>query len=509
MATSERPILIIPGILGSVLVRSDTGDEIWPRVRFPVPWPRPDIDALRDLKLPVHAADVVREISFNHVYSTLFHLFDPQKFPEGGRNYANREARLFVFPYDWRRDLREAAFYLAKALRTLQESHSGLAPDLICHSMGGLVVRYCLQGGDFFNEAISVHRVIFIGAPHRGAPKALLAIDEQVGYPGLHKAVVREISRQQGMAGVRQLFPQPGEPMVLADESSRFDVLDLYASHVWSNMLNLDVDMVSEVAAFADGLGRRALEVNGVLCLVGTSHPTPTHVFVRQYSCPVGERLRPICPPFSGDGTVPTVSAYLESFPYRCVAREHAKLFQDPAAREAIVSMIDPNPAKPFRNWEQTSDLALLAKFLENPEFEKGIPPPALDIVLEDSYVLMGRPVRGFVAPSPVELEKGSEARNHILSLAVYRLKSDEGGKITGWQEVYKRKLEGTKSFPRPPRAVRGHPVLARPFFVPFEISSDVFREEGDYEILVAVEHPATRREGHLWARERVLLYRG
>ncbi len=87
-------------------------------------------------------------------------------------------ARQFVkFPYDWRASNRWAALALDAKVRPLLHdwrNGSGGADAklwLVSHSMGGLVARYFLE---HLGGADITRRLITIGTPHRGAPKALL-----------------------------------------------------------------------------------------------------------------------------------------------------------------------------------------------------------------------------------------------------------------------------------------------------------------------------------------------
>ncbi len=343
MPNTARPILIVPGVPGSALRRADTQEEVWPRARLT--GPKPDLTALLDPTIRLEAFDLVLEASpILYVYQILLDLFQEAGVRFGGRDYGRGDARAFIFPYDWRHDLRNAADDLARALRALRASHDDQWPDLICHSAGGLVARYCLQSNDAALGQVSARRIIFVGTPQRGTTKALLAMDGQVDdYPGIPPAKTREMARNPAFPALRQLLPQPGVPMVWADDGPA-KIVDLYDTAVWQGPLGQPAGTQHEVRDFADGLSRRTLEAAGVelaLCIVGGAYPTVTHVILRaapanNHWFDAEEYLD------AGDGTVPSSSAYLDGSPSPTVMEEHFLLFRDPAAKVAILRFLDP-----------------------------------------------------------------------------------------------------------------------------------------------------------------------
>ncbi len=114
--------------------------------------------------------------------------------------------QFFKFPYDWRASNRwagEALDAFARArLHEWQRGQGG--PEarlwLVCHSMGGLVARYFLEhlGGSEITR-----RLITIATPHRGAPKALNALVNGMGFGYLDFSTVI-----RSFASTYELLPQ-------------------------------------------------------------------------------------------------------------------------------------------------------------------------------------------------------------------------------------------------------------------------------------------------------------
>lgn len=86
-----------------------------------------------------------------------------------GRDYS-----VDFFAYDWRKDVSKAAEELENYIN--QEAYDNVV--LVCHSMGGLVASKYLANGSKNQE--KVDKLITIGTPYLGAPKALYVFES--GY---------------------------------------------------------------------------------------------------------------------------------------------------------------------------------------------------------------------------------------------------------------------------------------------------------------------------------------
>lgn len=114
--------------------------------------------------------------------------------------------QFFTFPYDWRASNRWAAealdFFIRPKLHEWRRGGGGADAKLwlVCHSMGGLVARYFLEA---LEGAAITRRLITIGTPHRGAPKALNALVNGLGLGPLDfSGVIRSF------ASTYELLPQ-------------------------------------------------------------------------------------------------------------------------------------------------------------------------------------------------------------------------------------------------------------------------------------------------------------
>lgn len=124
-----KPIIIIPGILGSA---RKNGEWI--------------ID-------PIY-----------HVYDNLLESLRINGYVDG--------KTLFTFPYDWRNSNVDSGALLKEKIDEVKLACSCNTVDIVAHSMGGLVARVYAQSSGYEQD---IDHLIFLGTPHKGAPKDYLA----------------------------------------------------------------------------------------------------------------------------------------------------------------------------------------------------------------------------------------------------------------------------------------------------------------------------------------------
>ncbi|MFA6340970.1 MAG: hypothetical protein WCX27_01875 [Candidatus Paceibacterota bacterium] len=226
----RNPVIIIPGVMGSYLDKMVNGDstEVWPNV-FKALLLGSDsylddlkltadgkIDPLRPDILPT---DVIRKIEASLAGVSLFKKdYLDGLITELERNGYQEDKDFFVFPYDWRLDIRNVVdgsadmplFQItlkSKIDQILAQTGSDKV-DIIAHSMGGLVAKYYIKQ---YGEG-RVDKFIDIATPHLGSPKAfnVLANGDDFNISilsilGLNKEKIKEIS--QNMPSAYQLLP--------------------------------------------------------------------------------------------------------------------------------------------------------------------------------------------------------------------------------------------------------------------------------------------------------------
>ncbi len=173
-------VFVVPGILGSRLVRRSSGAVVWDLSLHRLA----GVIAARDFAL----SGVPEELEDEDIVAT--ELFRSQWIPGffGVDDYASLlgalraevpSGQVRVFPYDWRqsnaRSARRLAQVVQEALDTWRKGPGRAKAKawFVCHSMGGLVVRYYTQA---LGGAADTAGVITLGTPHIGSVKALTAL---------------------------------------------------------------------------------------------------------------------------------------------------------------------------------------------------------------------------------------------------------------------------------------------------------------------------------------------
>ncbi|NKE55659.1 hypothetical protein FXN61_01990 [Lentzea sp. PSKA42] len=287
---------------------------------------------------------------------------------------------VLLFPYDFRRSVRDAAEQLVRAVRAAlgDETPSRRRVIVLAHSMGGLVARYWIGplGGWRVCRAL-----LTLGTPHRGAPKAF-----------------EWLLRGPGVGPLRH----PGLRAVLREWPSMYELLPQYPA-VWDESTGQEIELTAlppskyaeKFSAMAAD-GRRTHEdiaaawsdippdgLPDVVPYFGRGHTTPNEVILRSDG---SVDVRKTDPPWrgnvgwAGDGTVPVLSAIPRELGetrsvWRAVRDRHGPIANTPSLAEQLRSYS--GEAVPTRGGE-TPDRPWLGLDLEEivpagAEFEIGL----------------------------------------------------------------------------------------------------------------------------------------
>ena len=240
--TGKRPLVIIPGILGSQLVNSKTKEVVWPAafrskgdgLALPV---TPNLAENCDDLEPKSIIDTLklsRLIPEIFVYHQLLEaLREYGGYSEGNWNNPGDNGdrdKFYVFAYDWRRDNVENARLLVRKLSDLKQQlgRPDLRFNIVAHSMGGLIARYAAEYGDAdlppngvgpipnWAGAQHINKIMMFGTPNEGAVDAFVTLIE--GYSiteGRHTKI-----RLMSKLGPEDTYTSPSLFQLLPDKSS-------------------------------------------------------------------------------------------------------------------------------------------------------------------------------------------------------------------------------------------------------------------------------------------------
>ena len=258
--SGKAPIIIIPGLTGSTLVNSRTGEEVWFKAR------RAKDD---DLRLPISpnlsrnrdnltVMDIIRKVEFFkvlpeiEVYERLIDALQTRGgYREAKWNTATRkdyQDTFYVFPYDWRRDNVENAQLLVRKIETLKRrlGKPNLKFNVIAHSMGGLIARYAAMYGAADLSASApqptwvgdkhFNKIFLLGTPNEGSIMSLNALLNGFSYVGggLNLPFIQDISRFDAFTipSIYQLLPHDGS-LLAYDENLKPVNVDLFDPAEW------------------------------------------------------------------------------------------------------------------------------------------------------------------------------------------------------------------------------------------------------------------------------------
>lgn len=187
---AQPPVIIIHGLMGSTLVDSKTGEEVWPgsisTLAFSDYRSLARMDANERQGRRLKPGDLFYGIGGVDFYSGLIDTLEQiGHFHRGvpGQPIGSNDRRhYYVLLYDWRRDNVKAVRALDKLIDQIRIDYADpdLRVDLIAHSNGGLITNYYLRYGpndvldwekpaQWQDASKRIRRVVLLGTPNLGS----------------------------------------------------------------------------------------------------------------------------------------------------------------------------------------------------------------------------------------------------------------------------------------------------------------------------------------------------
>jgi len=237
IARPYRPLVFVPGILGSTLDRN--GKTIWGDQQSLLNFSELAVPLKESVAGSVKATGILKSISVlgafkYHQYDSLYSTLGEIGYVEG--------VNLFSFPYDWR----QSNFISADSLARFIDSEPALAGefDIIAHSMGGIVVRIYIHQ---HSSAKRLQTLVNMGVPFQGSLSSLYTLEKGWGRAANSLA--------GGLSGIREVvlsFPSIYELLPRYRECCIYGVpgsgreFDIFSDDFWQRFASLPDKFKSE-----------------------------------------------------------------------------------------------------------------------------------------------------------------------------------------------------------------------------------------------------------------------
>jgi hypothetical protein len=310
---TTTPVIIVPGIMGTELIDTNLVDNlIWPNaIKIAVDPLDLFLDDLRmtedgtSQNETITTRDIVRKSGDSNFWEDLVNNLSSAKYIEG--------EDLFVFPYDWRLDVRTTATLLQNKIEEVKAARGVDKVDLIAHSMGGLLVKEYIKQYSGSN----IDKYIDLGTPNQGSPSSFmtlmygdnLGVKYLKGIVSLSSGKIKEIS--QNMPSVYELLPSEryfdSDPSYVFDGPNGNRRLTYAETNDYLKSAGRNAALVDRANAFhqeIDGLNPAAYGVE-TYNIVGCGTPTIGKFYILQEGDHPIVNLGYV----TGDGTVPLASA--------------------------------------------------------------------------------------------------------------------------------------------------------------------------------------------------------
>jgi hypothetical protein len=259
----KRPVIFVPGLLGTELANEKTGEVVWPaffrssddELDLPL---GPDFLERRDALVPTEAIGETRLLKLLPKVKVFQEFFEAMS-RYGGYRLADMDDpppsgdrdTLYTFAYDWRRDQVESARLLIRRIEELKRKlgHPGLRFNIVTVSGGGTLARYAAMYGDADLPANSaapiptwagaehINKIFMFGPPNEGTADMLSILLKGYSFNhGLHRRVkvIKKLTREDALSSpaVFQLLPHAGT-VAFYDKDLKPLPLDIYDPAVW------------------------------------------------------------------------------------------------------------------------------------------------------------------------------------------------------------------------------------------------------------------------------------
>lgn len=360
-STGKVPVLIVPGIMGTEIFKGET--KLWADVNRMLATAN---DRFMDpLSFQDNGNPLDTSLTFGEVLGkpSRFLDYSEQLILDLKAQGYTVDKDLFLFPYDWRQELTYTAIQndasdptvsLKEKIDAILNSSGAQKLDIVAHSQGGLVVKKLLVGLPSYRA--KVNKLVFVGTPHLGAPKAAKALlygdsmDVDFLGMGLDPEEIKRIAHN--MPSVYELLPSEeyfshasgylGKTQTLVPGVEQFRVFGSAETKQELLKQGLNNELINNAEYFHDldfdnfNFSETGIDTYNI---VGCQEPTIGRVFARSN----GKYRMDFT---AGDGTVPIISSNNVggTKTYYALRTSHGTMLTGEGTRQQIENIITGNP---------------------------------------------------------------------------------------------------------------------------------------------------------------------
>jgi pimeloyl-ACP methyl ester carboxylesterase len=332
----QRPLILVPGLLGSRLCRPDPKDPkktelVWGTLTALRQFPSIRLSHAQGAIDPIRPCGIVREIVYLGLYSQ--DVYTPIIRHLEATGYRENNT-LFLFSYDWRRSVFDNARALEQFVR--DKVPDGKV-DILAHSMGALVARAYVVDGEGGER---VARLFSAGAPFQGSVKVFQTVEKGWGPLNLVMGGLDGFRRTMlSFPSIFELMPRYRDCCDNGD-STAFNpaTAAMWTGLHWDGvdtktMPDLDKTFVRIKKLEALVATPMPKGVEDVL-LVGVDQRTPQRAGFRNGGSASVLQLQHT---WAGDGTVTRDSAVIERVPLHPTSfADHQRILHDPQIQKFL-----------------------------------------------------------------------------------------------------------------------------------------------------------------------------